>query len=273
MINKISLTVILFTEFTPKKTYKGWNNIMDSFIAWIGGKKLLRKAIIERFPKDYDRYIEVFGGAGWVLFGKEYKNELEVFNDIDSELINLYRCIKYHPEELQKELDWLLVSRELFNCSKEQIKSSGLTDIQRAARYFYLIKSSFGADRRSFGTNRKNLVSSIDYLKEIHSRLKNVVIENKSYDNIIKVYDREKALFYLDPPYYKTEKYYNSDFGLNDHIRLKELLTQIKGKFILSYNDDPFILDLYSGYHIEKISRNNNLGKEKDYHEVIIRNF
>lgn len=85
---------------------------MNSFIAWIGGKKLLRKAIIERFPEEgFDRYIEVFGGAGWVLFGKEVGKELEVFNDADSNLINLYRCIKYHCEELQKELNWLAISR------------------------------------------------------------------------------------------------------------------------------------------------------------------
>lgn len=60
---------------------------MNSFIAWIGGKRLLRKAIIERFPEEgFDRYIEVFGGAGWVLFGKEVGKELEVFNDATATL-------------------------------------------------------------------------------------------------------------------------------------------------------------------------------------------
>ena len=67
---------------------------MNSFICWVGGKKLLRKSIIDNFPEGTDRYIEVFGGAGWVLFGKE-PHKLEVFNDIDGELINLYRCVKY----------------------------------------------------------------------------------------------------------------------------------------------------------------------------------
>lgn len=74
---------------------------MNSFISWIGGKKLLRKKILEQFPAEYDRYIEVFGGAGWVLFGKEQKG-MEVYNDINGELVNLYRCVKYHPEALQK---------------------------------------------------------------------------------------------------------------------------------------------------------------------------
>ena len=86
---------------------------MNSFIAWIGGKKLLRKEIVKRFPEEgFTRYVEVFGGAGWVLFEKEQGKELEVFNDRDSNLINLYRCIKYHCGELQRELEWLTISRE-----------------------------------------------------------------------------------------------------------------------------------------------------------------
>lgn len=251
---------------------------MNSFIAWIGGKKLLRKSIIERFPdtKEVDRYIEVFGGAGWVLFGKEPGKHLEVFNDIDSDLINLYRCIKYHCEALKKELDWLLISREQFFDSKSQLQSRGLTDIQRAARYFLIIKISFGADRRTFGTNKKNLVNAIEYLPEIRERLKNVVIENKDFESLIKVYDRPKALFYLDPPYVGTEDYYDNGFNLEDHKRLNAVLKGIKGKFILSYNDDEFIRELYSGFQIERISRNNNLTNKKDsgeYKELIIKNF
>ncbi|MCD7812154.1 MAG: DNA adenine methylase [Ruminococcus sp.] len=250
---------------------------MNSFIAWIGGKKLLRKAIMERFPEDgFDRYIEVFGGAGWVLFGKDAGKELEVFNDADSNLINLYRCIKYHREELQRELEWTLVSREQFFDHKSQLESDGLTDIQRAARYFHIIKVSFGSDRRTFGTNKKNLANSIAYLGDVQERLKNVVIENKDFESLIKVYDRPKALFYLDPPYHGTEKYYDAGFTLEDHLRLKTVLEGVKGKFILSYNDDEFIRDLYKDFHIEGISRNSNLTNKNtadNFEEVIIRNY
>ena len=88
---------------------------MDSFISWVGGKKALRKTILEQFPAEYGRYIEVFGGAGWVLFAKEQvAGQMEVFNDLNSDLANLFRCVKYHCEALQAELDWLLHSRELF---------------------------------------------------------------------------------------------------------------------------------------------------------------
>lgn len=250
---------------------------MDSFISWIGGKKILRKTILEKFPKDgYTRYIEVFGGAGWVLFGKEQGKELEVFNDLDSNLINLYRCIKYHCDALQKELEWMGISREQFWDSKCQLDIRGLTDIQRAARYFHIIKISYGSDRRTFGTNKKNLSSSIDYLIDIQERLKNVVIENKDFESLIKVYDRQGALFYLDPPYHGTEKYYDTQFVEKDHVRLKNILDGIKGRFILSYNDDEYIRNLYNNYNIEAISRNSNLTNKKttkNYDEIIITNF
>ena len=121
---------------------------MNSFISWIGGKKLLRKHIISQFPEGFDRYIEVFGGAGWILFGKEKGRELEVFNDIDGELINLYRCVKYHCKALQEELEYSLSSREIFYNDRERIKAKGTTDIQRAAAYFRLIRTSFGSDKK-----------------------------------------------------------------------------------------------------------------------------
>lgn len=77
---------------------------MNSFIGWIGGKRALRSEILAAFPDDVGRYIEVFGGAGWVLFGKDPTRQMEVFNDADGSLINIYRCIKYHPEAVAAEL-------------------------------------------------------------------------------------------------------------------------------------------------------------------------
>lgn len=251
---------------------------MNSFISWIGGKKLLRNKVIEQFPgvEEYDRYIEVFGGAGWVLFAKNKHSELEVFNDANGELINLYRCVKYHCEALQKELEWNFVSREQFFDSKEQINVRGLTDIQRAARYFLLIKNSFGTDLRSFGVKGKNIDNCIEYLIQIKERLKRTVIENKDFEGLIKTYDRDKALFYLDPPYYQAEKYYDCAFTQEDHIRLRDCLQRIKGRFVLSYNDDEFIRDLYKDYTIIEVDRQDNLlckSISQRYKELIIKNF
>ncbi len=107
---------------------------MKSFIGWIGGKSRLKNQIISLIPTDCSRYIEVCVGAGWVLFGKEkVKGQMEVFNDVDGDLINLYKQIKYNCSELQVEIDWLQ-SRELFNQYRYEIENQiKLSDLQRAA--------------------------------------------------------------------------------------------------------------------------------------------
>ena len=246
---------------------------MNSFISWIGGKKLLRKEIIEQFPKEYDRYIEVFGGAGWVLFGKEQKG-LEIYNDVNSELVNLYRCVKYHSEELQRELNGILMSRELFFDSIQRIR--GLTDIQRAARFFIAIKESFGSGCSSFRVASKNMPKAVEFLEIASQRLNKVIIENLDFEHLIKTYDRPNALIYCDPPYYETEKYYPDRFNAEDHVRLKEVLSKVEGKFILSYNDCEIIRELYKEYTIIEVERHDNLvakSGSRRYKELIIRNY
>ena len=88
---------------------------MDSFITWIGGKKLLRKEIVKRFPQYISRYVEVFGGAAWVLFYKEKYAKQEIYNDINGELVNLFRCVKYHHNTIVEELQLILNARQIFN--------------------------------------------------------------------------------------------------------------------------------------------------------------
>lgn len=249
---------------------------MNSPISRIGGKKLLRKTICEAFlpPEQFDRYIEVFGGAGWVLFYKDRHANLEVYNDADGELVNLMRCIKYHTGELQREISGWLNSRELFSDATDQLQCRGFTDIQRAARYFVKMRISFGADGRTFGCNRKPLKTAADYLSEVQARLldNGVVIEHKDFENLIKVYDRPTALFYCDPPYHKTERYYDAEFTEADHIRLKDCLNGIKGRFLLSYNDDDFIRNLYREHNIRSVERANNMTTGR-YAELLISNY
>lgn len=246
----------------------------NSPISRVGGKRLLRKTICERFPisDKFDRYIEVFGGAAWVLLYKDKHAPLEVYNDGDGNLVNLMRCIKYHSEELQREIDGFYNSREMFFDAIEQLSCKGFTDIQRAARYFIKIRLSFGSKGREFGCNIKPLRKSADYLSTVCERLNSVVIEHKDYDDLIKVYDRSTAFFYLDPPYHGTEDMYDVTFTKEDHLKLKNRLSGIKGLFLLSYNDDPFIRELYKDFKIEPISRNNNMSKG-DYKELLISNY
>ena len=77
-------------------------------MSWIGGKKALRELIVSLFPIYYERYIEVFGGGGWVLFHKPPGNDFEVYNDFNGLLVNLYRCVREKPEELMEALRFVL---------------------------------------------------------------------------------------------------------------------------------------------------------------------
>lgn len=112
-------------------------------------------------------------------------------------------------------------------------------------------------------------------MPEVAKRLSRVVIENVDFEQLLHTYDRPDALFYFDPPYHGTEKVYQEIFSTSDHHRLREALEKVKGKWILSYNDDTFIRELYAGYRIESIGRRNQLsGKETgEFREVIVRNF
>ena len=124
---------------------------MDSFLRWIGGKRLLRKTIVSLIPQ-HTTYVEPFGGAAWVLFHKP-KSEVEVYNDINSELTNLFLQVKYHPLALEKEIEFMIKSRKMFRLMKDY---KPLTEIQRAARFYFLIIVSFGAKGGNFGTMKKS---------------------------------------------------------------------------------------------------------------------
>ena len=247
---------------------------MDSFMSWVGGKKLLRRKILEQFPTDYSRYIEVFGGAGWMLFAEERRVDLEIYNDIDGRLVNLFRCVKYHPDALQKELEWIHTSRDMFFDARQD--TCGMTDIQRAARFYILIKESFGTALHSFGAKKKDMERAVRYLKDVSHRLNKVVIEHMDFEHLIKLYDRPGALFYLDPPYFGVEEYYKAGFGTEDHMRLRDALGRIRGKFILSYNDCDEARELYKDYDIVETDRHDNLtagSSSRRYHELIIKNY
>lgn len=243
---------------------------MKSFIPWIGGKSQLAKKITAEFPHDIGRYIEVFGGGASVLFSSDKHAKIDVYNDANGDLVNLFRCIKYHREELQREIRYYLNSREMFGDIRKRLDCSGFTDIQRAAMFYVLVKTSFGADTDSYCCSVKKI--GTERFEEIEKRLADVVIKHKDFEALIKQYDRPDALFYCDPPYHTTEKHYSEKFSEADHCRLNGVLTALKGRFILSYNDDDFVRKLYRDFNIQAISRGNNLSSGQ-FKEVIIKNY
>ena len=252
---------------------------MNSLIAWVGGKRLLRPKIAELVPTDKISYIEPFGGAAWVLFYKDRWALTEVYNDYDSRLVNLFRVVKYHHGEFLKELRWIVNSREFFTQLK---RTEGLTDIQQAARFFYLIRFSFGAKAEHFGTGATSggAKASPDLInkltEDVHHRLSTVTIEHLSFAECINKYDHPKAFFYCDPPYTQGAKH-QVTFNDEDHMVLAKALSNIKGRFLLSYNDAPEVWEMYEGFTIEGITREKGINRKNrphdKYKELLIRNY
>ena len=249
---------------------------------WVGGKTKLAKDIIDLIPQDHNIYIEVFGGAGSVLYQKE-PSKLEVFNDINSELINLHRAIRNNPQSLSMYLNDLFISREIFDDIKKR-KLKPKNNIEAAAFYFYQLTQSFGSKGDNFamsaksGRKPKNIYRDF---KKISDRLKGVTIENMSFSKLIPLYDKEDAFFYVDPPYVSTESYYKNTggFGIKEHEQLAELLSKVKGRFLLSYNDSVIVRELYKGFNIRPTKEieytlgKNMHGKNKSVREVFITNY
>ena len=248
------------------------------FINWIGGKRLLRKTISELIPEDIKSYIEVFGGGAWVLFYKERWANLEVYNDLDNNLFNLFSVVKYHAEEFYREFLYMLNSRKLFNIMRDYIP---ITDIQRAARFFFLLQRSYGSKRGQFAYARngasgsaKSQLNIIERVRCTANRLDKVIIENEDFEDIFRRYDYESAFFYLDPPYTEGEGYATVKTKDFEHERLFNCLKNIKGRWLLSYNDSPKIRELYKDYTIIEVERRNILSKDKgSYKELLIKNY
>ncbi|MPM04464.1 Modification methylase DpnIIA [bioreactor metagenome] len=285
---------------------------MNSIISWVGGKKALRDLIYQKMPKEFGRYIEVFGGGGWVLFGRTPDVAMEVYNDFNSDLANLFRCVRDQPMAFLKELGFLplngrdeffvlrkfleqeeftdafmrqeleLAQRELTPVQFEEIRAillekAQLYDIRRAAAFFKVIRYSYGSGCTSYGCQPFDIRKTFDLIWQGSRRLKDTVIENKDFEELIKQYDRENAFIYCDPPYYLTEGHYAVEFRREDHFRLRDTLKNCQGKFLVSYNDCEFIRELYQDFRIETVSRLNNLAQRYDsgceYAEVLISNY
>jgi DNA adenine methylase len=232
---------------------------MNSPLSYVGGKSKLSKTIIDLIP-DHKTYCEVFAGAGWVFFRKE-PSKYEVLNDLDGDLVSFYRVLQNHLEEFLRQFKWLLSSREWFEDWKDQLNGRGLTDIQRAARYYYVQRLCFGGKvkGRTYGTTvehapRINLVRLEEELSAVHLRLANVIVENLDWKDVIEKYDREGTFFYIDPPYYKTACYKYNFHKLDNFIELCERLRQIKGDFILSINDHPDMREVFKSFNLRPIS-------------------
>lgn len=234
--------------------------MINSPFKWVGGKSRLRKSIIPLIP-DHECYVEPFGGAAWVLFGKA-PSRVEVLNDIDEELINFFRVVKHQPENLIEAFDLELVSRSEFRRLADTEPRS-LSEVERAHRFYYLIMAGWGGEARyprfqssaSDGGHGNRLFGALKTLRKriepVHDRLKTVIIENLDWSECIDRYDRVGTFFYLDPPYPRNGANYKHNMRLlSEHWAVAERLANVQGRWMLSSYDTEEVRAIFRRYNI-----------------------
>ena len=285
--------------------------IARPFIPWIGSKEKLIPHLWQVFPPNPKLYLEPFGGGGALLLGMQPQiSRLDIYNDFNCDLVNLFLCARECTVQLIRELQFLpLHSRAEFDLLREFKKHkallqkriadeqdavrecfsgeeqaelleilrerSGLFDVQRAAAYYKVCRGSFSGTTTSFGVKPNNLTNFLYLFDDASKRLQDVVIENKDCLEIIRERDGPDSLIYCDPPYFEAEKLYEVGFPREKHIELKRILADCVGYIVVSYNDCPFIRHLYQDFYILAFRRNNPLSQKKNatYGELIITNY
>lgn len=248
-----------------------------TLLPWVGGKSKLAAQIIAHLP-NHRTYVEPFCGGCAVFFQKE-RSAAEVLNDADNRLVTLLRVFRFHPDELLRELTYLTHSRREF---ADALAQPGITDIQRAARFLFVIQACFGAKVLSptFGYGKtakanfhRDAVESV--INAARERLDGVTIENLDFADVLGRYDSPQTLFYCDPPYIDTGGY-ACKFTMDDHRRLRARLETVAGKAVVSLNDCAKVRDLYAGWRFVElsttytISGSGNLASKAQRGEVLI---
>jgi DNA adenine methylase len=217
---------------------------------YFGGKQAMMRHILPLLPH-HEVYVEIFGGAGSLLFAKA-PAALEVYNDIDSALVNFFTVLRNDAQELIRRLELTPYARtEHRYCRKEMDNTDD--PIERARRFYTATAQNFGGDKNSGGWKHSlstkhiaahSWVNNIDRLMECARRLRGVQVECDTFDRIIHAYDAPDVLFYADPPYVPATRRsggYRHEMTIDDHTRLLEQLTTCAGMVILSgYNCPPY---------------------------------
>lgn len=245
------------------------------FIPWVGGKRRLAKHILPLFPK-HKCYVAPFAGGAALFFMKKPAS-VEVLNDIDGELVNLYRVVQNHPDELLRQLNWTLTSRQILDWERMKDPRT-LTDVQRAARFYQIIRTSFGNKwDGTFGSTctairRIRRTQMEADLASAHRRLEGVSIEHLDWARCIEKYDRPQALFYCDPPYPRTQGY-GVPFAIDQYTRIAEYARTVKGKMIISISDTPEMREVFVGLRLKRVAIVHGISGGKKTSELILCNW
>jgi len=245
-------------------------------VRWPGGKTRLLKSLLP-LP-GHHCYVEPFAGGLAVLLAKE-RSRIEVVNDLNGDLVTLYRCAQFHHEALIQELALTLNSRRNL---KDFMAQPGLTDLQRAARFLMRNKTSFGGGMESYGVSksgggacvsRENIAEA---LRRLNKRLDMVSVENLPYERVLRLYDGPETLFFLDPPYLNAQIKTYAGWNEEQMTAFAQHVGSLQGNWIVTVDDSEVNRRLFSAWHIEAVvtangATNQRTHPKRQFGELIIR--
>lgn len=277
------------------------NNLVLPILKWVGGKRQLLPEIKKYLPESFTTYYEPFVGGGALLM--ELQPKKAVVSDLNKELIDLYKVVKFNVDDLIDELS----NEEKYANTAEKYYAlraldrkieeyNRLSNIQKAARVIYLNKTCYnglyrvnsaGEFNSPFGSYKNPCILNKPTLKAVSNYFNtaDITFKNEDFASALKGI-KKGAFVYFDPPYAPISStsnftgYNESGFGIEEQIRLKELcdkLTEKNVKFLLSNSDCEFIRDLYKAYEIIEVKAKRSVNSKADSRgeigEVLIRNY
>ena len=283
---------------------------MTKLMPWVGGKAQLMWAIQMLLPTHYKTLVDVFGGSGIITMNTSVPSGcLQIYNDLNHDLYNLLFCAKERPLELVRELGFLPINaHDEFDVLQRQLQGEDFTmeyierqldlteillqppqaevvqqlllergrlgDVRRAAAFYKLQRYSYNGSGDSYGVGSCDIRRFFRDLWECSHRLKDAVLENKDFESIITARNDPQTVVYCDPPYYEAECY-TVEFPRSDHQRLHDVLVKHTGFAMVSYNNCPYIRELYDDFFVYEVERPNSQSKKKNnkYREYIMTNY
>jgi DNA adenine methylase len=257
-------------------------NQLRSFFGRIGSKRKILNNILKLIPP-HMVYGEPFVGGGSVYFGKEPAPK-EYINDLDKSLIEGYRLLKNAPP-VEELLKYAIKNKTGDKDAPETIKKiqsfvnrKPRNNAERLLRKLYISRNTFGNRWTGFIYKGSTHIPKIKKIDQYRERLQNTTITNQDYKTFIKKIDSKDTFFYLDPPYEDSDKLYKFDFVNLEEMR--DILKNIKGKFLLSINDSPNVRRIFKGFKIRTIvfkgfgdEREEKTIGSKDRRELLISNY
>ena len=242
-----------------------------------GGKWRLAPWILNHLPT-HRTYVEPFGGGASVLLQKP-RSYAEVYNDLDGEVVNLFRVVRERGEELAQACELTPFARAEF----EQAYEDGGSDLERARRTLVRSFMSFGSagvtkqatgfranTTRAYTTPATDWMRYPDHLRALIQRLRGVVIEQRDALDVMKAHDGDDTVHYVDPPYVHDTRHhrtrapaYRHELTDDQHRALASALHELRGMVVLSGYRCPLYDELFADWRRVDVSTHADGAKDR----------